>query len=134
MNVWDVFHCTPDMHVLPSTWDFRCKCYPDGLIKKLMVRFCVRSDRQIEGVGYFETFATVVQYVIVRLLLISSIHLNLATTQVDNTSAYLYTEIIDTVFVEMPPAYKEPGKVLKLNKSLYSLKQSSRNLFFHLKF
>ena len=34
MNVWDVVHCTPDMHVLPSTWDFRCKCYPDGLIKK----------------------------------------------------------------------------------------------------
>ena len=37
------------------------------------------------------------------------------------------------VFVEMPRGFNEPGKVLKLKKSLYGLKQSPRNFFHHLK-
>ena len=33
----------------------------------------------------------------------------------------------------MPRGFQEPGKVLKLKKSLYGLKQSPRNFFMHLK-
>ncbi|KAL7529439.1 hypothetical protein ACHAXR_002969 [Thalassiosira sp. AJA248-18] len=33
--------CTADMHVLPSTWAFKIKRFPDGLIKKFKSRFCV---------------------------------------------------------------------------------------------
>jgi hypothetical protein len=33
----------------------------------------------------------------------------------------------------MPRGFSEPGKVLKLKKSLYGLKQSPRNFFLHLK-
>eukprot|EP00804_Cyclotella_cryptica_P006884 CCRYP_020802-RA/>CCRYP_020802-RA protein AED:0.48 eAED:0.48 QI:0/0/0/1/0/0/2/0/93 len=37
------------MHVLPSTWAFRLKRFPNGLAKKFKARFCIRGDRQIEG-------------------------------------------------------------------------------------
>ena len=37
------------------------------------------------------------------------------------------------VFIEMPRGFKQEGKVLKLKKSLYGLKQSPRNFFNHLK-
>ena len=37
------------------------------------------------------------------------------------------------VFVEMPKGFSEPGKVLKLKKSLNGLKQAPRNFFQHLK-
>ena len=133
MNAWDIVTRTKDMHVLPSTWAFRCKRYPDDLIRKLKARFCVRGDRQIEGVDYFETFAPVVQWATVRLLLILSIHLNGSTMQVDYTSAFLHADIEDKVYVEMPRGYKDQGKVLKLNKSVYGLKQSPRNFFLYLK-
>ena len=33
----------------------------------------------------------------------------------------------------MARGYREPGKVYKLKKSLYSLKQAPRNFFHHLK-
>ena len=131
MNTWDIVTRTKDMHVLPSTWTFRCNRYPDGLIRKLKARFCVRGDRQIEGVDYFETFAPVVQWATVRLLLIISIHLNLSTLQVDYTSAFLHADIEDKVYVEMPRGYKDQGKFLKLNKSLYGLKQNPRNFFLN---
>ena len=106
MDAWDVVPRTPDMHILPSTWAFCCKRYPDGLVRKLKARFCVRRDRQIEGVDFFKTFAPIVQWDTVRLLLILSIHLNLATMQIDYTSAFLHADIDDTVFVEMPRGYE----------------------------
>ena len=121
------------MHVLPSTWTFRCKRYPDGLIRKLKARFCVRGDRKIEGVDYFEAFAPVGQWETVRLLLILFVHLNLSTIQVDYTSAFLHTDIEHKVYVEIPRGYKDPGKALKLNNSLHGLKQNPRNVSLHLK-
>jgi hypothetical protein len=37
------------------------------------------------------------------------------------------------VYIQMPRGFGEDGKVLKLKKSLYGLKQSPRNFFLHLK-
>eukprot|EP00957_Ditylum_brightwellii_P075145 5710522-Ditylum_brightwellii.AAC.1 len=33
---------TNDMNIIKSTWSFKCKCFPDGRIKKLKSRFCIR--------------------------------------------------------------------------------------------
>jgi hypothetical protein len=32
-------------HVIPSTWAFKCKRYPNGLIKKFKARFCARGNK-----------------------------------------------------------------------------------------
>ena len=133
MSAWDIVDRTKDMKVLGSIWAFRCKLFPDGMVRKLKARFCVRGDQQVEGIDFFETFAPVVSWTTVRLLLILSVHLNLASMQVDYTSAFLHATIDDTVFVDMPRGFKQPGKVLKLKRSLYGLRQSPRNFFLHLK-
>ena len=130
---WDVVQRTSEMNVLDSTWAFKCKRYPDGSIRKLKARFCVRGDQQIEGVDFFDTYAPVVQWATVRLLLMVSLMLNLATQQVDYTAAFLHAPLEDEVYCEMPRGYREPGKVLKLKRSLYGLRQSPRNFFEHLK-
>ena len=57
-----------DINLLPSTWAFKCKRFPDGLVRKLKARFCARGDKQIENIDYFETFAPVVNWTTVRLL------------------------------------------------------------------
>ena len=46
-----------DHHVIASTWAFKCKRYPDGLIKKFKARFCARGDKQLEGTDFFDTYA-----------------------------------------------------------------------------
>jgi hypothetical protein len=58
------------MNVVPSTWAFKCKRYPDGSVRKLKARFCVHGDKQVEGVDYFDTYAPVMTWTIVRILLI----------------------------------------------------------------
>ena len=70
MNVWTLVERTPDMNVLPSTWAFKLKRFPDLLPKKFKARFCVRGDRQIHGVDYFETWAPVVHWSTIRTVMI----------------------------------------------------------------
>jgi hypothetical protein len=77
-----------------------------------------------------------------------SIIFDLATLQVYYTAAFVHAYIDkhpnwetmtelekerSGVYIEMPCEFGEDGKVLKLKKSLYGLKQSPRNFFLHLK-
>lgn len=133
MNAWEVVPREQADRVIPSTWVFRCKRFPDGSVRKLKARFCVRGDQQIEGVDFFDTYAPVVSWTTVRFLLVLSVVLKLATKQVDYVSAFIQAHIHDDVYVEMPRGFREPGKVLKLKRSLYGLRQSPRNFFEHLK-
>jgi hypothetical protein len=59
MECWDVVKRVPGCNVLPSTWAFKLKRYPDGSLSKYKARFCAGGHRQIEGVDFFETFAPV---------------------------------------------------------------------------
>ena len=132
-DAWEVVQRQPWMKVLPSTWAFRCKRYPDGSVRKLKARFCARGDKQIEGVDCFDTFAPVVNWTTVRLMLILTLILNLATCQVDYTAAFVHAPIDTDVYLDMPRGFAEPNKVYRLKRSLYGLRQSPRNFFQHLK-
>ena len=134
-NAWAEVDRSTDMNVLPSTWAFKCKRFPDGLVRKLKARFCVRGDCQIDGIDVFDTYAPVVSWTTVRLLLILSVVLKLKTKQVDYTAAFVQAELDESeqVYVEMPKGFKKQGKVLKLNRALYGLRQSPRTWFEHLK-
>jgi len=69
INAWDCL----DHHVIASTWAFKCKRYPDGLIKKFKARFCARGDLQIKGIDFFEAYAPIVQWTTIRLMFILEI-------------------------------------------------------------
>jgi Reverse transcriptase (RNA-dependent DNA polymerase) len=86
-DAWDVVTREDWMNVLPSTWAFKCKRQPDGLVKKYKARFCAGGHCQVENVDYFETFAPVVNWTTtVCLMLVLSIILGLATQQLDYTA------------------------------------------------
>ena len=147
-EVWDVVPLEDWMHVIPSTFAFLIKRNPDLVIKKFKARFCARGDMQIEGVDYFETFAPVVNWHTIRMLLVMSIILPLVSMQVDYTAAFVtapvdeppnYDQMNDEekartgVFFRMPQGFAKPGMVLKLKKSLYGLKNSPQNFWLYLK-
>ena len=148
MDVWELVDRQPWMHILPSTLVFKAKLFPSGLIRKLKARLCCRGDRQVKNVDYFETYAPVVSWNTVRLLLVLSAELQLATKQVNYTAAFVHAPIDrppnwdqmtpeeqerSGVYVECARGFPHPGKVYKLKKSLYGLKQAPRNFFNHLK-
>ena len=70
-------------NILQSTWAFKRKWFPDGTLKKYKARFCVRGDQKNEGVDAFDTYAPVVSWITLRLLLVIPLVLGLATQQLD---------------------------------------------------
>lgn len=105
MDAWEVIDQMEGRNVLPPSWAFKCR----GLIKKFKASFCTRGDKQIEGVDYFETFAPVVQWIAVRLMLILECLLNLVSKQRDTTCAILSAHLPEEeqVCVEMSLGFKQ---------------------------
>ena len=122
--------------ILKGTWAFKLKRLPDGSPLKYKARYCVRGDLQKEGVDYFETYAPVVQWSTVRLLLTMILANDWTTKQVDYTNAFAQADLEEEVYIEPPRGLgfkNKADKVLYLVKSLYGLKQAPKTFFEKLK-
>ena len=133
INEFDCWEYVPNpgSNVLPSTWAFKIKRYPDGRVKKFKARFCARGDRQQEGIDYFETWAPVVQWSTVRIVMILAAKLGLISVQCDITAAFIHGRVTETIYVHQPRGFHRGhgDEVLKLKRTLYGLKQSPRYFF-----
>ena len=143
LGAWSLVPRTREMSILPSTWAFRIKRFPSGLVKNLKFRICVMGNKQVD-VDPFECYAPVVSWMTVRLMLILSIILDWKSVQVDYASAFCQAPIHEDVYVSQPRGWQQlnrlglktpfrEGHVMKLNRCLYGLKQSPKNWFLHLK-
>ena len=112
MNAWEVVDAHDNMNVLPSTWAFKCKRYPDGTIKKFKGRFCARGDKQEQGIDYFETYSPVVHWVTIRLMFILECLLRLVSKQGDVTCAFLHAFLPEgeNVYLKMPQGFRQYDK------------------------
>jgi hypothetical protein len=123
-------------NVLPSTWAFKIKRYPDGRVKKFKARFCAWGDIQKEGIDYFETWAPVVQWSTVRVVMVLAAKLELISVQCDIMAAFVHARVPDTekIHVHQPRGFKRgnPNDVLCLKRTLYGLKQAPQYFFKYL--
>jgi hypothetical protein len=121
--------------ILKGTWAFKLKRYPDGSPMKFKARYCVRGDLQREGIDYFDTYAPVVQWSTVRLVLTLVLANNWVTKQVDYTNAFAQAELKEEVYIECPRGFPRHDNkdALKLNNSLYGLKQAPKTFYEKLK-
>ena len=85
---------------------------------------------QVSGVGVFNTFASVVESITVRLLIALAFIFNMDIHQLDASNAFCYDDIdIESdVYMQPTPGLKFPlGHCYKLLKSLYGLRSSPRS-------
>ena len=87
---------------------------------------------QTYGVDYFDTFSPVAKMTYVHLFISLVATHNWDLHQLDIKNAFLHGDLPEEVFMKQPPrfvAQEEIGKVCRLQKSLYGLKQSPRAWF-----
>ena len=109
-------------------WAFKRKRDPLGDITKWKARLNVHGGQTKEGIRYWDTYAPVVQWLTVRVVLILSLLENLHSRSIDFVLAFPQAKIKVDVYIRMPYGYHAPGDgqyVLKLRKNLYELKDDS---------
>lgn len=87
---------------------------------------------QTYSIDYQETFAPMAKINTVRVLLSLEANLDWFLHQLDVKNPFLNGELMEEVYMDLPPGFDEGskgGKVSKLKKSLYGLKQSPKAWF-----
>ncbi|KAL0287268.1 UNVERIFIED_CONTAM: Retrovirus-related Pol polyprotein from transposon RE2 [Sesamum calycinum] len=109
---------------------------PDGSVNRYKARLIAKGYSQIEGIDYTDNFSPVANTIMVRLFLGIVVAHSWPVHQLDINNAFLYGSLNEKVYMTPPDWYFAPsGQVCKLQRSLYSLKQTSRqwNLEFTFK-
>ena len=91
---------------------------------------------QLERIDYEETFSPVIRFASICLILAIVARMNLELYQMDVKTAFLSRELDEEIYMNQPLGFELKGqerKVCKIKRSIYGLKQASRqwNLKFH---
>jgi hypothetical protein len=137
-----------DTKPLPAIWAFRRKRNPDWSISKWEARINAHGGRQQHGVNYWETYAPVVNWSTVRLVMILSLLNGFFSRQIDFIQAYTQAPLDCPIYTEVPAGYDvvegkltfvgenhkstEKQYALRLLRNMYGLKQAGHNWYKHL--
>jgi hypothetical protein len=128
-GVWTLVELPPGRKAISSRWVFAFKLNAQGEIVRFKARLVAKGFSQIEGEDYNETFAPVAKFQSIRALLALAAQKGYFVHQMDVTSAFLYGDLDEEIYMQQPEGFIVPGKehcVLRLHKALYGLKQASR--------
>lgn len=92
-------------------------------------RFVARGDQQHPNTYDPNAVSNTVHQYALMSTLAEALDSKKYVTQLDISSAYLYADLTEELYIRTPPHMSKRGKVLRLQKSLYGLKQSGSNWY-----
>ena len=130
LGTWEYAELPGDKRAVGHKWVFTVKYTPTGQIDRFKARLTAQGFSQVSGENFLETFSPTMRVESMRVLLAIAAHEDLEVRQVDVVSAYPRSKLHAEVYMKPPEGLECPlGKVLRLNTSLYGLKQSGREWY-----
>jgi hypothetical protein len=102
----------------------------DGNIHIYKARLVTKSFKQIHGINYDETFSPVAMLKSVQILLAIAAYFDYEIWQIDVKIAFLNENMTGDVYMTQCEGFINPkyaGKICKLQKFIYILKQACRS-------
>ena len=104
-----------------------------GNIERYKARLVAKGFTQKEGIDYTETLSPVSKKDSLRTILALDAHFDHELQQMDVKTAFLNGDLEEEVYMKQPEGFSSSvGEhlVCKLRKSIYDLKQASRQWYF----
>ena len=125
-QTWKIIPKPEGAKLLTSRWILKIKPEPNGDVR-YKARLVAKGFLQKKGIDYQETYAPVARMPTIRLLLSLAVQFGHFLRQLDVKTAFLYGKLEEDVFLKPPEGVDVPeDHVLKLQRSLYGLKQSPK--------
>lgn len=116
-----------DAKQLGSKWVFKTKRDQNGVATKHKARLVALGCHQREGIDYHETFAPVVRFSSIRLLVAVAAAKGWNIVQADIDKAYLHGDLEEELYMRVPTGIEGyNNRLLRLRRSIYGLKQAGR--------
>ena len=127
-QTWDLADFPKGKRALQNKWVYRLK-EEEGGKRRYKSRLVVKGFAQKKGIDFNEIFSPVVKMNSIRTLSSIVVVQDLELEQMDVDTAFLNGDLEDEIYMLQPQGYEAKGKekmVCRLKKSLYGLKQASR--------
>ena len=128
-GTWSIESLPLEKRPIGCKWVYKIKRRADSTIEHYKARLVAKGFTQLEGLDFHETFAPVAKMTTIRCLLVIALHRRWELHQMDVNNAFLYGDLDEEIYMRLPPGYSFSGsnRVCRLRKSLYGLRQASRN-------